>query len=128
MALHVVAGADRVHDEARREVSGACGDGSSGGQPLRIALGPDPPALLEDLRAAPPVDRPVDASAPEQRGVGGVDDHVHLLGGDVALDQRDPCHGTAPGVPLDREVLLITFCPISGAVSGAVEGCPFSVP
>jgi hypothetical protein len=39
------------------------------------------------------VDCAVDASAAEQRGVGRVDDHVHLLGGDVALDQHDACHG-----------------------------------
>ena len=43
----------------------------------------------EDGRAARPVDRPVDASAPEERVVGRVDDRIHPLVGDVAADDLD---------------------------------------
>ena len=50
-------------------------------QPLSCA------ARLEQLGAGRPVDRPVDPAPAEERGVGGVDDGVDVLGGDVA--ERD---------------------------------------
>src|ERR671933_34153 len=46
-------------------------------------------ALREDLGAAGPMDRAVDAAAAEQRLVRRVDDRVHRLLGDVAADGLD---------------------------------------
>src|SRR4051812_40739567 len=46
-------------------------------------------ALSEQLRASGAMDGAIDASAAEQRRVGGIDDGVHLAGGDVAFDNDD---------------------------------------
>src|SRR5262249_18470304 len=53
----------------------------------------EPAALLENGRPAGPVDGPVDAAAPEERGVRRVHDGVDALRRDVALHQLDLEHG-----------------------------------
>src|SRR3712207_9172405 len=74
---------DRVHDPAMRQVPRARGLGVA----RRAAA--ERLALREDARARGAMDGPVDAAAPEEARVGGVDDHVGRLARDVALDERD---------------------------------------
>jgi hypothetical protein len=71
------------------------GDGVSRGQALGVAIAPRRAARLEDLGTAAAVNRTVHSSPAHQRRVRGVDDGVHLLRGDVALDEYDPRHGSA---------------------------------
>ena len=49
-------------------------------------------ALGEDGWAAFAVDEAIDPSTAQQRGVGGVDDRVDVLDGDVSLDEHDVRH------------------------------------
>src|SRR5439155_958510 len=73
----------------RHEVPRGRGDGLAGGETLGPLFGPDAPALFEDGRPALSVDGAVDDSAAHQRRVGGVDDGVDVLLGDVPPDQRE---------------------------------------
>jgi hypothetical protein len=52
--------------------------------------GDDRPALLENRGAAGAMDGAVDAAAPQEPRVGGVDDGVRVLESDVPLDQEEP--------------------------------------
>ena len=56
-------------------------------------------ALGQELRARRPVDGPVHAPAPQQRGVGGVDNGVHAQFGDISGDDMQ-FHGGRPPVPI----------------------------
>ena len=53
-------------------------------------------ALGQQLRARRPVDGPVHAPAPQQRGVGGVDNGVHVQFGDISGDDMQFHGGTPP--------------------------------
>jgi hypothetical protein len=48
------------------------------------------------------MDRPVDAASAEERLVRRVDDRIHGLRRDVALDERDPAHRLKPTVRIDE--------------------------
>ena len=50
-------------------------------------------ALGQQFRSCCSVDGAIDATATEQRGVGGVDDGVDALFCDVALQGDEFCHG-----------------------------------
>jgi len=71
---------------------------TAAGRRLRVAglAAAEQPALSEDLGAARAVDRAVDSAAAEQGRVGGVDDRVDVLLGDVAADRFD--HGKLTNV------------------------------
>ena len=79
--------ADGVDHESGGEPEPGRGLGVAERAAIEVAAG------VEQLRAGRPVDRPVDAAPAEQRRVGGVDDRVDVLGGDVAerdLELGDP--------------------------------------
>jgi hypothetical protein len=63
-------------------------------------------ARIEQLRARSAMDRPIHATAAEQRSIGGVDDGVHGEGGDIGLSGMDG-HGRtwfhAKATPLLRD-------------------------
>ncbi|MPN56801.1 hypothetical protein SDC9_204493 [bioreactor metagenome] len=71
------------------EPPGGGGHRLARGQPVGQTGRPQPPARLEELRPARPVDRPVDTAPAEQAGVRGVDDGVCTLLGDVPDGQGD---------------------------------------
>lgn len=74
--------ADGVDDEFGGKASGAGDDGFARSQ--AADFGDDGFALGEDGRAAGAVDGAVDAAATEEPGVGGIDDGVGRLLGDVS--------------------------------------------
>ena len=91
-----VDGAHGVYDVLGGQA--ACGgdDGMACG--AAALLGDDFLAFLEDLRAAGAVDGAIDASAAHEGGVGGVDDGLGVLAGDIALGEEDEVvHGVLPG-------------------------------
>src|SRR5262245_21925468 len=59
------------------------------GRQLRVAgvAAAEPAAGGEDLRPPGAMDRAVDSASPEERGVGGIDDRVRCLLGDVTLHE-----------------------------------------
>ena len=76
-------GPDGVDHEPGRQVERRRGLGVAEG------AAPEAPARLDQLGAGGPVDGPVDTPAPQERGVGRVDDRVDVLGGDVAQDDLE---------------------------------------
>src|SRR5919106_5475628 len=89
-------GAHGVDHPFRWEAAGGRGYRLPCRKPVRIPFGPDPLALLEDLRSASPMNGSVHSAPTHQRRVGRVDDGIGELLGDVALDQRDARHGVTP--------------------------------
>ena len=90
--------ADRVDHPARGQ--------PEPGRGLRLA-GPataQPAAVLDELRPGRTVDRSVDTSTAEQRRVGGVDDGVDVLAGDVAAHEAQDGRRHRPTLPLRPQV------------------------
>ncbi len=58
-----------------------------------------PAALLEQGWPRRPVDRSINASSPQQRGIRRIDDRIHLQGGYVGLDGIKHCHATRKIAP-----------------------------
>ena len=87
---------DGMDHVSRREVAGR--------RRLRVAglAASEEPRLGEDRRPAHAMDRPVDASAAQERRVRGVDDRIDLLLRDVALHELDPAHWPKPTVTTDE--------------------------
>jgi hypothetical protein len=82
-----------MNDMAHRRVQVECG------RRHRIArlARPDRRARLGQPRSGRPVDRPVHTAATQQGLVGGGDDGVHVLHGDVTEHHVDISHG--PSMP-----------------------------
>ena len=78
-----------MNDPGGGQLTGCRGHGLAGGQAVGIPIGSDPAAFLQNRPAAGAVNSAVDATAAEQGMVGGIDDGVHLLFRDVALDHMD---------------------------------------
>ena len=78
-----------MNDPGGGQLTGSRGHGLAGGQAVGIPIGSDPAAFLQNRPAAGAVNSAVDATAAEQGMVGGIDDGVHLLFRDVALDHMD---------------------------------------
>ena len=84
---------DGVDHPVVREVEARRGDGPPDPQPVRQRRAPQLAARLEQSRPCSPVDRAIDATATEQRGVRSVDDRVDVgLPRQVAADDLD-LHG-----------------------------------
>ena len=85
LAAAVPDGAHGVDDVFGRQVPGRGIDGFARGA---AALSfPDEEAFFQDRLAAPPVDGAIDAPAPEQGVIGGVDDGVDGEVGDVGAEE-----------------------------------------
>src|SRR5699024_12501249 len=80
-----------VNHPTRGKVTRGGGHRLPGRKSLYVPRGAQLPTFLENLRAALPMDRPVHTSAAQERTVGRVDDRVHGLPGDVALNPGDAC-------------------------------------
>src|SRR5215469_12103113 len=114
---------DRMNDVPGRQIAGRGDHGRAG----RAAVGISLASLFDDRRAAPSMDRAVDAPAAGQMRVGGVNDGVDFLLGNVARLQLDhrladrPAHGAPPYVNephefyQERRALLI---PLSASGEG----------
>ncbi len=81
--------AHRVDDVLRVQPAGCRRHSLAGRQPLPVARGPQGPAGGEDLGPATPVNRTVHPTTTQKRGVGGVDQDVGVLLGDVPTDEVD---------------------------------------
>src|SRR5450759_1985055 len=81
--------ADGVDHPLCRQVSGAGCHGLPDGKAMRVFRPTQLAALRQQPRPRRLMDRPVTASAAEQRTVGSIDDRVDHLGGDIALDGLD---------------------------------------
>jgi len=81
-------GAHGMNDVTRPQAAGPRDDRLPRG--AGADAGDDRPAFLEDPGAAGAMDGSVHAAAPEEPRVGGVDDGVRVLPGDVPLDQDEP--------------------------------------
>jgi ATP-dependent Clp protease ATP-binding subunit ClpB len=77
---------DGVDHPPRRQVSAAGRHGRPNRKAPRVCRAPHLAALGQQTRPGSAVDRSVDPAAAEQGAVGGVDDRVDPLGGDVALN------------------------------------------
>jgi len=76
-----------VYDVLSGEVAGGGDDGVSGGAGSLFC--DEAFALLEELGACGVVDGAVDTSAAQERAVGGIDDGLGVLSGDIALGELD---------------------------------------
>jgi hypothetical protein len=100
--------ADDVDDVGGRQVAPGRCHRAPHRQSVGVANAADPAALRQDPWPAPPVNGAVHPAAPEQAAVGGIDDHIDLLGRDVALHQRDPCRHPALRWPSVRRIRSAT--------------------
>lgn len=72
-------------------------------KPVRVAPGPEPSALIENLRTSSAVDRAIHPATAQEGRIRCIDNGVERLDGDVALDGLDPgshdghCGTTAGG-------------------------------
>lgn len=67
-----------------------CHDRFSGRQPTGVFRSSDLFAFLQDLRSAGAMDCAIDASATEQRVIGGINDRIDVFSGDIADFDYDP--------------------------------------
>jgi hypothetical protein len=70
-----------MNDVSGLEVAAGGEAGLTGG------AAPDLPALLQDFGTPGPVDGPIHPAAAQQGGIGGIDDGLHVLPGDIPLYQ-----------------------------------------
>src|SRR5207237_4676093 len=107
---------------------------AAGGRDLRVAGGAaaERATFLEDRWSAGPVDRAVDATAPEQRRVGRVHDRVGVLLRDVAaheLDERARDRPSAHAYSGETGCIALAGSAgpaAGGPCSGGAEGCSSS--
>ena len=87
-------GSDGVDDVLGLEISGGSDDSLAGG--ATALSGNDLSALFEDFGAAGTVDGAIDTASAHERAVGGVDNGIGILLGDITLDKCDiRVHGRA---------------------------------
>jgi len=78
-----------VDNEGRCQRTGSRGNRRAGGQTIGVVLGPNAHALREQFRPGSRVNRAIDPAPAHQRGVGGIDDRIGGLRGDVTADHLD---------------------------------------
>jgi len=82
--------ADRVDHVPGCQLPTGCDDGLAGKQPSNLA--DDLPAFSQDSRPSRIMNGTIDATSAQKRRIGGIDDRVSGLGGDVgwAVDFEGP--------------------------------------
>jgi hypothetical protein len=79
-----------VNHPAGREVSRCRRHRLPDQQPCAVSGGVQLPEFSKDRRPAAPMDGPADTTTAHKRGAGSVDDGIHVLLGNVALNDMNP--------------------------------------